>query len=143
MQVKQVMTKNPTYLEPTATLKEASLQMSEWHCGFIPIGENDRLIGVVTDRDITIRATAKGRDPKTQLKEIMTKDIQFCYEEDDITLAAKRMTDKHVHRLIVLNKGKRFTGIISLSDIATKTHDTKLCGQLLESLSQYTEETTH
>jgi CBS domain-containing protein len=140
MQVKDVMSKNPVYISPTTTLKEASEKMLSLDCGFIPVGEDDRLIGAITDRDITIRATAKGKDPnKTQVKEVMSQKIRYCFEEDDIAAAAKSMEQQHVHRLAVLNKNKRLTGILSLADLATKTHDFNLCGHLIGSLS----ETTH
>ncbi|MCP6755954.1 CBS domain-containing protein, partial [Klebsiella pneumoniae] len=83
MLAKEVMTKKPEYLPPTATLKEAAGLMSKGDFGFIPIGENDRLIGAVTDRDIAIRAVAKGKDPsKTSVKEVMSKGIQYCFEDD-------------------------------------------------------------
>lgn len=135
MQVKELMTKNPVYLSPTATLKEASIEMFRNNWGFLPIGENDRLVGALTDRDITIRSSAKGMDPsKTLIRDVMTKGIFWWYEDDDLTKVTKYMCEKHVHRLAVLDKGKRLTGIISLSDIAAKSHDVKLCGQFVESL---------
>jgi CBS domain-containing protein len=140
MQVKDVMSNNPTYLSPTATLTEASSEMFLHNWGFLPIGENDRLIGALTDRDITIRSSAKGLNPtKTQVRDVMTKEIFWCYEDDDIASATKYMSEKHVHRLAVLDKNKRLTGIISLSDIVTKTHDAKMCGQFVESLYQKTD----
>lgn len=141
MQVKDLMSKNPTYLAPSATLTEASIEMFRNNWGFLPIGENDRLVGALTDRDITIRSSAKGLDPKkTLVKDVMTKGIFWCFEEDDIKSVTKYMCEKHVHRLAVLDKSKRLTGVISLSDIATKAHDAKLCGQFVESLFQKTNE---
>lgn len=136
MQAKDVMSKKPEFLPPTATLKQAADQMRTHDYGFIPIGENDRLIGAVTDRDITIRAVAEGKDPiKTTLKEVMSKEIQFCYETDSLEDVALKMENLQVRRLVVLSKDKRMIGIISLGDIATKCHNEKLCSELADAVS--------
>lgn len=137
MLVKEVMSNNPIFLPPTATIKEAADKMIKLDCGFIPIGEKDRLIGAITDRDIVIRCTGKDKDPKTtQLREIMSENILYCYEDDDVKKAAKSMGEKQIHRLVVLNKDKRMTGVVSLGDIARKCKDTKFCGETFEAISQ-------
>jgi CBS domain-containing protein len=139
MLVKEIMSTNPTYLTGNTTLKEASSRMSELDFGFIPVQEGDRLIGAVTDRDITVRATAQGKDPtKTTIKDVMTKGIKWCYEDDDLAEAAAYMSEEHVHRLAVMDKNKRFTGVISVSDFATKANDAGLCNDLVEALSEGT-----
>ena len=133
MLVKEVMSKKPNYLPPTATLKQVGAAMLKNDFGFLPIGENDRLIGAVTDRDITIRAVAKGKDPnKTRVKDVLTKKVLYCYENDDIQKAIKNMSKQHVHRLIVLNTKKRMTGVFSLTDLARKCRDTMVCGSALK-----------
>lgn len=133
MLVKDIMSKKPNYLAPSATLTELGQAMLKNDFGFLPIGENDRLIGTVTDRDITIRAVAKGKDPnKTRAKEVLTKKVLYCYENDDIQKALKNMSKQHVHRLIVLNDKKRMTGVFSLSDLAKKCEDTLVCGSALK-----------
>ena len=138
MLAKELMTKTPEFLPPTATLKEAADQMKKHDYGFIPVGENDRLIGVITDRDLAIRGTATGKDPnKTQIQEVMSKGIHYCFETDSVEEVAKKMEDLQVRRIIVLNKDKRLTGIISLGDIATKCSDTKLCCELTEAVSEH------
>lgn len=140
MLVKEVMSKKPDYLSPDATLKEIAHEMQKRDCGFIPIGENDRLVGAVTDRDIAIRAVAKGKDPnKTTAREIMTEKVFYIFENDDLDKAAESMEKQHIHRLIVLNSQKRMTGILSLSDIARKCNDLRLCGEIIQGIS----ETTH
>ena len=137
MLVKELMSKNPTYVSPEATLKEASQEMEKRNCGFIPIGANDRLIGAVTDRDITVRGTAKGLDPtKTKILDVMTMDILWCYENDSVEQAAKLMKVNHVHRLAVLNSDKRLTGVLSVRDLV-KTHDAMLCGELVEGILEF------
>ncbi|MES2217912.1 MAG: CBS domain-containing protein [Pseudomonadota bacterium] len=136
MQAKECMSKKPEFLPPTATLKEAAHQMRDDDYGFIPVGDNDRLIGVVTDRDIAIRAVAEGKDPnKTTLKEIMTTGINYCFENDSLEKVAKLMEGKQIRRLVVLNDQKRMTGVISLGDIATKCKDAKLCSELTDAVS--------
>lgn len=137
MLVKDVMSINPVFLTPTATVKDAADKMIKLDCGFIPIGDKDRLTGAITDRDIVIRCIASGKDAKTtQLREIMSEHILYCFEGDDVEKAAKIMSDKQVHRLVVLNKDKRMTGIVSLGDITRKSKDTQLCGKTFEAISQ-------
>ena len=136
MLAKDVMSKKPEFLPPTATLKEAADQMRTHDYGFIPVGENDRLIGVVTDRDITIRAIAEGKDPsKTSLRDIMTKGISFCLDTDGLDKVAQKMETLQVRRLVVLDKDKRMVGILSLGDVATKCKDAKLCSELADAVS--------
>jgi CBS domain-containing protein len=135
MRVREVMSKKPEFLQPTATLKEAAAKMQELDCGFIPIGENDKLIGAVTDRDIVIRTLAEGKDPnKTTLRDVMSERIEFCFEDDDLNKAVKRMENSKVHRLVVLNKDKRMTGILALGDIARLSRDNALCAEALKGI---------
>lgn len=138
MLAKDVMTNNPEYLPPTASIKQAADIMSSRDFGFIPVGEDDRLIGAVTDRDITIRAVAKGKDPsKTSLKDIMSEGIQYCFEDEDLTAVARKMETLQIRRLVVLNKNKRMVGILALGDIATKCQDNELSGEVTEAVSRH------
>lgn len=138
MLAKEVMSKKPEFLSPTTTLKQAADQMRTHDYGFVPVGENDRLIGAVTDRDIAIRAIAAGKDPnKTTIRDVMTKGIQWCYETDPVEKVAQKMEKLQIRRLVVLNKDKRLTGIISLGDITTKTHDAKLCSEITDAVSHH------
>lgn len=137
MLAKEIMSKKPEFLPPTATLQQAADQMRTHDYGFIPVGENDRLIGAVTDRDIVIRAVAEGKDPSTTtLREVMSKGIQFCYETDSLEKIASHMENLQVRRLVVLNSDKRMTGVISLGDIATKSNNVILCGEVTDAVSQ-------
>lgn len=136
MQAKDIMCKKHEFLPPTATLKEVAAKMDSINCGFVPIGLNDRLIGAVTDRDIAIRAVAKGKDPNTTTaQDVMTKSIEFCFETDDLTDVVAHMEQSKIRRIVVLDKDKRMTGIISLGDVATKSKDTKLCSELADAVS--------
>lgn len=138
MLAKEVMSKKPEFLPPDATLKQAADQMRTHDYGFIPIGENDRLIGAITDRDITIRAIAEGKDPnKTTVRDVMSKGIYYCLETDNLEKVAQQMEKLQVRRLVVLSKDKRLIGVISLGDIATKCHNPKLCSELTEKISEH------
>lgn len=138
MLAKDIMSKKPEFLPPTATIKQAADQMRTHDYGFIPIGENDRLIGAVTDRDIITRAISEGKDPtKTKLNTVMSQGIYYCFENDDLKSVAKKMEDLQIRRLVVLNQNKRMTGIISLGDFATKCKDAKLCSELTDAVSHH------
>jgi CBS domain-containing protein len=104
--------------------------------GFLPICENDRLIGTVTDRDIAVRAVARGCDPNlTKVRDVMSRDIVYCLESQGVDEAARLMEDKMVRRLPVLNKDKRLVGIVSVGDLAARAHETQLAGEVLERLA--------
>src|SRR5689334_13660001 len=138
MLVKEIMSRKPEYLSPIDTLKAAAAQMHSHDYGFIPIGENDRLLGAVTDRDLVIRGMANGADPnKTKLKTVMSEGIFYCFEDDKIEKAVKMMEEQQIRRLVVLNKNKRMIGIISLGDIATKCKNAKLCSELTDAVSHH------
>ena len=119
MKISEIMTRDPELIEPTATIREAAQRMKNEDIGALPIGENDRLIGMVTDRDIAIRGVAEGRDPSsTTVRDVMSEKIYYCFEDDDVEDAASCMADNQVRRLPILNRDKRLTGIVSLADIA-------------------------
>ncbi|OGT37807.1 MAG: inosine-5-monophosphate dehydrogenase [Gammaproteobacteria bacterium RIFCSPHIGHO2_12_FULL_37_14] len=137
MLAKDIMSKKPEFLPPTATLKQAADQMRTHDYGFIPVGESDRLIGAVTDRDITIKAVSEGKDPnKTTLRDVMSKGIHYCFEKDSLEKIVQQMEKLQIRRLVVLNEDKRMTGVISLGDIATKSKNAKLCSELTDAVSQ-------
>ena len=122
MRVQDAMTGNATYIAPETTLREAAQKMRELDTGFLPIGDKgqDRLLGVVTDRDLTIRALADGLDPETTRVDQVTKEkVLYCFQDDSLDEAGKSMHDQQVYRLIVLDsrEKKRLCGVISLGDI--------------------------
>jgi len=139
MQVKDVMTRGAQCIAPDATLQEAARQMKGLDVGPLPVCENDRLVGMLTDRDITVRAVADGKDPcKTHVRDAMTEGIAYCFEDDDVADAARLMKEKQIRRLVVLNRDKRLAGIVSLGDLAVETGDEHLAGKTLEHVSQPT-----
>ena len=121
MLIYNVMTKGAECTRPNATLQEVAWRMKDLNIGALPVCDNDRLTGMVTDRDITIRATAEGLDPKAAtVREVMTPDISYCYEDQDVRDAADTMAAQQIRRLAVLNRDKRLVGIVSLGDIAVE-----------------------
>lgn len=124
MQVQQCMTKDVKLINPDMTLREAAGLMRAQDTGFLPVGENDRLVGTLTDRDITIRAVCEGKDPNTaKVREAMSEHIVYVYDDQDTKDAAEMMAQKQVRRLAVLNHDKRLVGVVSLGDLAGKAQD--------------------
>lgn len=136
MQVKEIMTPQVERLSAGATLQDAATQMKNLDIGMIPIYQDDRLVGMVSDRDITVRATAEGRDPKTTpVQDIMTPEVIYCFEDDDVVHASELMQEQQIRRLIVLDRDKTLAGIVSLGDIATET-DKETAGKTVEGVSK-------
>jgi CBS domain-containing protein len=137
MQVKQVMTSGVECISPNTTVQEAARKMKTLNVGPLPICDNDRLTGILTDRDITVRVAAEGRNPATTtVREAMTPEVIYCFEDDSVRDAAQLMEQKQIRRLLVLDRAKRLVGIVSLGDLAAKTHDKPLAGDVLERVSK-------
>ncbi|MGE5409585.1 MAG: CBS domain-containing protein [Clostridiales bacterium] len=136
MDIKEVMTTNVEIIKPDISIMEAATKMKTLDCGILPVYENDRLIGMITDRDIAIRSTAEGKDPKIdKVRDVMTKKVVYCYEDEPIEHVARVMEENKIRRLIILNRKKRLVGICSLGDLALVTHNMKLSGEVLEKVS--------
>jgi CBS domain-containing protein len=138
MQVKEVMTQGVECAGPSDTIASAAERMRDLDVGSLPVcGDNDRLVGMITDRDITIRGTAGCCQPEaTAVRELMTPNIVYCFEDQDINEAAELMKEKQIRRVVVLNREKRLVGIVSLGDVAVDTHDEQLAGSTLEAISE-------
>jgi CBS domain-containing protein len=137
MKVKDVMTHEVECVGPQATLQEAAARMKSLDVGPIPVCEADRVIGILTDRDIVVRAVAEGRDARsTRVQEVMTRDLVCAHEDDDVKDAARLMKEHQVRRVIVLTRDNRLAGIVSTKDIAVDTGDKKLAGDVLEKVSE-------
>lgn len=137
MNVTDICTHDPQCISPEAGLVEAAQKMKSLDVGMLPVCENDRLVGCVTDRDITVRAIAQGLDPRaTRVRAIMSPGIVYCFEDQDAKEAAQLMEEKQIRRLPVLNRDKRLVGILSLGDLAVRTHKQKLAGEVLERVSE-------
>jgi CBS domain-containing protein len=137
MQVRDVMTKGAECVRPADSLQQAAQKMRVLDVGPLPVcGDQDRLVGMITDRDIAVRAVAEACDPRTTaVQDVMTPDVVYCYEDQDVQQAARLMQEHQVRRLVVLNRDKRLVGIVSLGDLAVGTGDEKLAGKTLEEVS--------
>lgn len=118
MQVSDAMSTDVKIASPNQSIREAARMMAEIDAGILPVGENDRLVGMITDRDIAIRAVAAGKGPNTPVREAMSAEVKYCFDSDDLQKVAKNMANIKVRRLPVLNKQKRIIGILSIGDIA-------------------------
>jgi CBS domain-containing protein len=119
MKVQDVMSRHAEWISPDTTLVDVAKRFRDQEIGCLPIGQQDRLIGIVTDRDITRRAVAAGLDPKTTpVSTVMTKGIAWCYEDVDIDEAIQLMARREIHHLAVMNRSKRLVGVVTLSDLA-------------------------
>jgi CBS domain-containing protein len=118
MHVNEAMSTDVKIASPNQTLKEAAAIMAEIDAGVLPVGDNDRLVGMITDRDIAVRGVAKGLKPDAKVREVMSQEVMYCFEDEDIEDVALNMAELKVRRLPVLNRDKRLVGIISLGDIA-------------------------
>ena len=137
MQVKEIMTYNAETINSDSTLVEAAQKMRTLEVGCLPVSEADEVVGMITDRDITIRAVGESRNPSSTLvKEIMTPEIFYCFEDDDIHEAAEMMEEKTIHRLLVLSTYNRPIGFVSLADFAVKSRDERLAWEILEKISE-------
>jgi CBS domain-containing protein len=137
MKLKDVMTSNVQVVAPDATIREAAALMRALDIGPLPVCDGRRLLGVVTDRDLTVRATADGRDPNTtRVREVMSEGVVTCFEDDDVKTAAQLMQREQIRRLPVLSRDKMLVGIVSLGDLALEAGDDKLTGRTLEEISE-------
>lgn len=136
MLVKECMTRQVEIGYPEMSLEEVAQKMREGDFGLLPIGEKDRLTGMITDRDIVIRAVAEGKNlQKTQAKEIMSSKVLYCFEDQTVDDVSQNLGDNQIRRLPVLNRQKRLVGILSLGDLAHTHEKTEKIHQALERIS--------
>jgi CBS domain-containing protein len=118
MKVSEAMTRDVRVANPNDTVQQAAQLMASLDAGVLPVGENDRLVGMITDRDIAIRGIAEGKGPETRVCDVMTQDVKYCFDDQDIEEVTRNMGDIQVRRLPVIDRNKRLVGILSLGDIA-------------------------
>ena len=137
MKVKDAMHKGAEWVAPDTTVSQVAKRMRELDVGSIPVGENDKLIGMVTDRDITCRAVANGKDlSKLTAREVMTKGIVYCRDGEELDDALRIMESKKIRRLPVINEKKRMVGMLSLGDVSHATSH-ELSGELVAAVSAH------
>jgi len=118
MKVKEAMCRDVQLASPDETIQQAARLMVEIDAGALPVGENDRLVGMITDRDIAVRAVALGKPPATKIRDVMSGEVLYCFEDEELAHVARNMSDVKVRRLAVVNRDKRLVGVISAGDIA-------------------------
>ena len=118
MRIAEIMSRDVRVARPTETIQHAARVMAEIEVGVLPVGEDDRLVGMLTDRDIAVRAVAAGLGPDCPVREVMTRDVKYVYEDETIDDLARNIAILQVRRLPVLSRDKRLVGIVSLSDLA-------------------------
>ncbi|HLS68507.1 MAG TPA: CBS domain-containing protein [Kiloniellales bacterium] len=119
MKIKDVMTADPRIAAPDQTIRAAAEMMEQADSGVLPVGENDRLVGMITDRDIAVRGVAQGLGPDTAIRDVMTREVKYCFEDEELDSVADNMSDLKVRRLPVLNREKRLVGMLSIGDFAS------------------------
>jgi len=135
MRVSEAMTRDVRIATPGQPIRDVARIMAEIDAGVLPVAENDRMIGMITDRDIAIRAVAQGKGPDTPVRDVMSTDqVLYCFDDEDLEHVAKNMADEKVRRLPVVNREKRLVGIVSLGDLAQK--ERKAAGKAVSGVSQ-------
>ena len=137
MRVAEAMKREVKLARPDMTIKEAARTMLEIDAGVLPVAENDRLVGMITDRDIAVRAVAQGKNPDTPVREVMTAEIKYCFDDEDLEHVAHNMANQQLRRLPVVNREKRLVGILSLGDVAvTQGASRGTVGEVLQGISR-------
>ena len=135
MRVSEVMTPGVRMVSPEQTISEAARLMAEIDAGALPVGEEDRLVGMITDRDIAVRAVAEQKPPTTKVREVMSQEVLYCFDDQELDDIAQNMAEMKVRRLPVVNRDKRLVGIISLGDLARR-EDSRTAGQTISEISE-------
>lgn len=137
MKIKDIMSRDVQVIHPDSVIQEAAGKMKTFDIGSLPVCDNRRLLGVLTDRDIAVRAVASGRDPgTTKVSDTMTPELIYCFEDENVKAAAKLMERHQIRRLPILDREKHLVGIVSLGDLALETGDDQMSGEVLEEISE-------
>ena len=136
MNVNSCMSTDVRIASPSETIRDAAKAMKELDAGILPVGENDRLVGMITDRDIAVRAVAAGHGPDTTIGEVMSQEVLYCYDDESLDDVARQMRELQVRRMPVLNRDKRLVGIISIGDLARSEDDPERTAEALSGVSE-------
>jgi len=129
------MTREVRICTPGQPIREVARTMAAIDVGVLPVGENDRLIGMITDRDIAVRAVAQGKGPDTPVREIMSEHVEYCFDDEELDRVAQGMADVRVRRLPVVNREKRLVGILSLGDVARRGNQREIVAETVAGVS--------
>lgn len=117
MRVSEAMSRNVRTISPDQNIQEAAKIMQEIDAGALPVGEKDKLVGMVTDRDIALRGVGAGKPPSTPVREVMTEEVKYCFDDEETAHVARNMAEQQLRRLPVMNRDKRLVGIVALADL--------------------------
>ncbi|MFC4729220.1 CBS domain-containing protein [Coralloluteibacterium thermophilus] len=134
MRVSEVMTRDVRVASPQQSIQDAARMLAELDAGALPVGEGDRLVGMVTDRDIAVRGVAQGKGPETPVRDVMSSGTKYCFEDDDTDAVARNMGEQRIRRLPVVNRDKRLVGVVSLGDLTTRREEA--AGETLARVSE-------
>jgi len=135
MQVHHLMSRDVATITPGTTLKDAARRMADLDVGALPVSDKDRLVGMITDRDIAVRGVAQGRTASAKVRDVMTREIKYCFDDQELDEIAINMADLQLRRLPVVDRDKRLVGILSLADIAV-SDDTGCAIEALSGISR-------
>ena len=135
-QLKDLMSRDVKVISPDMTIGEAAKKMRDGDFGMMPVGENDRMIGTISDRDIAIRAVAEGKEGGTKVRDVMSEGIIWVYEDDSVEQVATIMSKHQVRRLPVVNRDKRLVGIVALGDFAVESSEIQPAAKALSEISK-------
>lgn len=137
MKINEIMTAEVEVIRPDRSVREAAQLLRDLEVGSVPVCDGERLVGMITDRDIAIRIVAEGLDPeKTEVAQGMTPQVHWCYEDQSLEEAEEMMKSKQIRRLPVISREKRLVGILTLGDLAIKGEDPELVGETLQEISE-------
>ena len=134
--LKDLMSRDVKVISPDMSIRDAARQMRDGDFGMLPVGENDRMIGTISDRDIAVRAVAEGKDTGTKVRDVMSEGIAWAFEDDSVEQAAKIMSERQVRRLPVVDRDKRLVGIVALGDFAVESSEIRPAAQALSEISK-------
>jgi CBS domain-containing protein len=135
--VADVMSSNVRLTSPEDTVQQATRLMRDEDTGILPVGEGDRLVGIVTDRDVAMRVAAEGKDPvRTKVREVMTQDVKYVFDDEELDHVADNMAEQQVRRLPVVNRNKRIVGVISVGDFARASRSGHHAGRAMRGIAR-------
>jgi CBS domain-containing protein len=136
MKIREFMSRDVRTISPDRSIRDAAQVMSAMDLGALPVGEDDRLVGMITDRDIAVRAIAEGRDCDSPIRDIMSPEVMYCFDDEDAAHVSANMGEIQVRRLPVLDRNKRLVGIVSLGDLACNGTAPKHLSKALNGISR-------
>ena len=136
MKIRDAMTRDVRMVRPDQTIRDAAQLMAQMDIGSLPVQDNDRLVGMITDRDIAVRAIAQGKGADARVGDVMTNEIKYCYDDQTVEEVTRNMGEQRLRRLPVMNRDKRLVGILSLGDLAREDECQDEAGEALSGISR-------